>query len=249
MKKSRLKKEAMMPVNMFQSQLDQISDKGRDVLKSIEDYKFFVDQTSRVMKNDPALTEMIQSKKKNLEQSSQQIYDVVFDIENMDINAIYQRQQETINKEQEKPEEKKPEENKSEVSPENDKSEDTPENNKSEEKPPVNTSEDKPAEENHQTKPLDKKPEEEKSEEKPPVTTSRLRHTTMKREGSYIESEEAIFQRFPKAEKTNDHQYIAKENGITYFIGYDSLIDSWRIFGRTKSDPSVFQRLMDYFIR
>lgn len=226
MKKSRLKKEAMMPVNMFQSQLDQISDKGRDVLKSIEDYKFFVDQTSRVMKNDPALTEMIQSKKKNLEQSSQQIYDVVFDIENMDINAIYQRQQETINKEQEKPEEKKPEENKSEVSPENDKSEDTPEKNKPEEKSSINTSEDKP-----------------------PVTTSRLRHTTMKREGSYIESEEAIFQRFPKAEKTNDHQYIAKENGITYFIGYDSLIDSWRIFGRTKSDPSVFQRLMDYFIR
>ncbi|MDF2534320.1 MAG: hypothetical protein K0R18_477 [Bacillales bacterium] len=112
-KNTRLKKIAMMPINMFQSQLDQISDKGRDVLKSIEDYKFFVDQASRVMKNDPALTEMIQGKKKNLETSAQSIYDVVFDIENMDINAIYQRQQEVTdeNKNPEPKEEQKPEGN------------------------------------------------------------------------------------------------------------------------------------------
>lgn len=238
MKKSRLKKEAMMPVNMFQSQLDQISDKGRDVLKSIEDYKFFVDQTSRVMKNDPALTEMIQSKKKNLEQSSQQIYDVVFDIENMDINSIYERQQEAIDKEKES-EENKPEDDKSEEKPQTDTTENKPEDEKS---PP--------------DKPLDKKPEENKPEEetkesdtKPPVTTSRLISKKMKKESAYIESEEVLLQRFPKAEKTNDHQYIARENGTTYFIGFDSLINAWRVFGRTKSDPSIFQRLMDYFIK
>lgn len=97
--KSRLKKIALMPIQTFQSQLDQISDKGRDLLKAIEEYKFFVEQTSRVMKNDPALTEIIVSKKKNLEEASQKIYDIVFDIENLDISALYERQQEVINEE------------------------------------------------------------------------------------------------------------------------------------------------------
>lgn len=97
--KSRLKKIALMPVQTFQSQLDQISDKGRDLLKAIEEYKFFVEQTSRVMKNDPALTEIIVSKKKNLEEASQKIYDIVFDIENLDISALYERQQEVTNEE------------------------------------------------------------------------------------------------------------------------------------------------------
>lgn len=112
-KNTRLKKVAMMPINMFQSQLDQISDKGRDVLKAIEDYKFFVDQASRVMKNDPALTEMIQGKKKNLEQSAQQIYDVVFDIENMDINSMYQRQENVTDENQNGEQNKQPENNNS----------------------------------------------------------------------------------------------------------------------------------------
>lgn len=117
--KSRLKKVALMPTEMFKSQLDQISDKGRDVLKSIEEYKFFVEQTSRVMKNDPALTEVIVGKQKNLEESAQKIYDIVFDIENLDITALYERQQEVTNKENaekqpETPEEKPQEEPKEE---------------------------------------------------------------------------------------------------------------------------------------
>lgn len=99
---SRLKKLALMPTQMFQSQLDQISDKGRDVLKAIEEYKFFVEQTSRVMKNDPALTEVIIGKKKNLEEASTKIYDIVFDIENLDISSLYDRQQELTNHEENK---------------------------------------------------------------------------------------------------------------------------------------------------
>ncbi|MNV63065.1 hypothetical protein D3C71_1556420 [compost metagenome] len=91
--KSRLKKVALMAPDVFQKQVDQISDKGRDILKAIEDYKFFVEQVSRVVKNDPGLTQMITNKKKNLDQASQQIYDVVFDIENMDITTTYYNQQ------------------------------------------------------------------------------------------------------------------------------------------------------------
>lgn len=100
MKRSRLRKVALMPTQMFQSQLDQISDKGRDVLKTLEEYKFFVEQTSRVMKNDPALTEVIMGKKKNLEEASTKIYDIVFDIENLDITSLYERQQEVTNENQ-----------------------------------------------------------------------------------------------------------------------------------------------------
>lgn len=91
--KSRLKKIALMSPDVFEKQLDQISDKGRDVLKVIEDYKFFIEQVSRVMQNDPGVSQMIENKKKNLDQASQAIYDVVFEIENMDITTSYYNQQ------------------------------------------------------------------------------------------------------------------------------------------------------------
>lgn len=91
--KSRLKRVALMSPDIMEKQIEQISDKGRDVLKAIEDYKFFIDQTSRVIKNDPNAAEIIERKKKNLDQASQQIYDVVFDIENMDITTLYYDQQ------------------------------------------------------------------------------------------------------------------------------------------------------------
>lgn len=105
--KSRLKKVALMPVNMFQNQLDQISDKGRDVLKAIEDYKFFLDQVARIVKNDPGLAQTIVGKKKNLDNAANQIYDVVFDIENMDIISLYDRQEEGVEQNQ-KPNDNKP---------------------------------------------------------------------------------------------------------------------------------------------
>ncbi|AEO93291.1 gp20 [Bacillus phage G] len=136
---SRLKKTALMPTQMFESQLDQISDKGRDVLKALEDYKFFVDQTSRVMKNDPALIEVIVGKKKNLEEASAKIYDIVFDIENLDISALYERQEEKTNENQgiQVPE-SQDDSNKEEVKeePEKDSNEEVPkEENKEQENP------------------------------------------------------------------------------------------------------------------
>lgn len=94
--KSRLKKIAIMSPDMFQGQLDQISGQGRNILKSIEEYKFFVEQASRVVKNDAKLTEVIINKKKNLDQAAQQIYDVVFEIENVDVIALYKEQQDSI---------------------------------------------------------------------------------------------------------------------------------------------------------
>lgn len=129
LKRTRLKKVALMPGQMFQSQLDQISDKGRDVLKALEEYKFFVDQTARVMKNDPALTEVIVGKKKNLEEASNKIYDVVFDIENLDIAALYDRQQEVTD---EKPEDNESQEDKSTDDKQPEKKDSEPKEDKSE---------------------------------------------------------------------------------------------------------------------
>lgn len=101
--KSRLKKIALMSPDMFQGQLDQISDQGRNILKSIEEYKFFVEQASRVVQNDQKLTTLIINKKKNLDQAAQQIYDVVFEIENVDVIALYNEQQKATEDEKEEP--------------------------------------------------------------------------------------------------------------------------------------------------
>lgn len=245
MKKSRLKKEAMMPINMFQSQLDQISDKGRDVLKAIEDYKFFVDQASRVMKNDPALTEMIQSKKKNLEQSTQQIYDVVFDIENMDINSIYQRQQQVTNENEnggeteQKPSEEKQPENQQDAETEKESLED-----KIQEKPEEN----KPQEDKGEEDAEKGKAEEDSPPANKPVA-KRLKNKLEKTSEYAIgTTEEDVLRKFPTAKKTSEHQYIATKDGMTYYIGWDSLFERWKVFGRTQSEPNVFQKLMDFLV-
>ena len=94
---SKLKKVALMDPAVFENTLDQISDKGRAILKSIEDYKFSIDQTLRVVKNDQALTNIISQKKKNLEHAAQDLYTIVFEIENVDITEAYNEQEEATN--------------------------------------------------------------------------------------------------------------------------------------------------------
>jgi hypothetical protein len=91
--KSRLKKIALISPESAEKYIEQLSDKGRDVLKVIEDYKFFLDQTIRVIGSNPNMASMLERKKKNLDQASQQIYDAVFEIENMDITTSYYNQQ------------------------------------------------------------------------------------------------------------------------------------------------------------
>lgn len=160
--KSRLKKIALMPTEMFKSQLDQISDKGRDVLKVLEEYKFFVEQTSRVMKNDPALTEVIMSKKKNLEESAQKIYDIVFDIENLDISALYDRQQEVTNNE-EPDTSPQPEESEDLKLPDSEESPKAPEPSKTPEEPKAPATPEEPKEDKVEK---EEEPKEEKSDKK-----------------------------------------------------------------------------------
>lgn len=91
-----LRKRALMDPNVFQGQLEQLSDKGREILRSIEDYKFFFNQVIQVVKNDPELTERLLGRRKDLDQASDLIYDVVFYIENFDITSLYDRQEEAV---------------------------------------------------------------------------------------------------------------------------------------------------------
>lgn len=77
-------------VNPMKAQIDQISDKGRSILKDIEEYKFFIEQMARAMKNNQFLAQMVSDKKNILEEASQKIYDIVFEMENMDVMKIYE---------------------------------------------------------------------------------------------------------------------------------------------------------------
>lgn len=93
---SRLRKKAIMDPSVFEGTLDQISDKGRAILKAIEEYKFYIDQTLRMIKTNPALSNLITQKKKNLDHAAQDLYSIVFEIENIDILEEYKKQLEMI---------------------------------------------------------------------------------------------------------------------------------------------------------
>ena len=85
--------ESSLPSDMAsqeESQTKQIADKGRDSVEKIEEYKFFVDQMSKNMKANPALADAVKEKEKDLEQASQKIYDVVYEMENMDVMKQYE---------------------------------------------------------------------------------------------------------------------------------------------------------------
>ena len=88
----RLIKKALIDINIFKSTLSQLSTKGRGVLKNIEDYKFTIEQTTRLLANDQHLAQKIIQKKKILDQAAGLIYSVVFDIENIDITQEYDDQ-------------------------------------------------------------------------------------------------------------------------------------------------------------
>lgn len=89
----RLIKKAFMDIEVLKGTLEQLSDEGRDILRAIEDYKFKLEQASRVVANDQMLAQKINQKQKILDAAAGQIYGIVFDIENIDITQAYTDQQ------------------------------------------------------------------------------------------------------------------------------------------------------------
>lgn len=147
---SRLKKVALMNPEMFKGTLKQLGNKGRGILKGIEDYKFSLEQAARIVSNDPNLSQKIIEKKKALDKAAGEIYSIVFEIENIDITKEYQDQQNFINN----PELKNNEENVPNI-PEN-------KNNVPNKITPVNNNQENNTDEKENTKPeSEQEPEQE----------------------------------------------------------------------------------------
>lgn len=94
---SRLRKVALMSSEMFSGTLKQLGDKGRLILKNIEDYKFSLEQAARIVSNDNNLSQRLVEKKKELDAAAGQVYSIVFEIENIDITNEFQQQQQFVN--------------------------------------------------------------------------------------------------------------------------------------------------------
>ena len=88
---SRLKKLAM-DIAAFQGILEQTSDKGREILKSLEDFKFTLEQSARLLKNDQEIAQGMVQKRKSIDEITTKLYQLVFDIENMDISLAFNNQ-------------------------------------------------------------------------------------------------------------------------------------------------------------
>jgi hypothetical protein len=95
--KQRLIKKALMDIKMLEGTIEQLGDKGREILKGIEDFKFELEQAARIVANDPTLSQKIVQKRTILDQAAGQVYAIVFDLENIDITQAYQEQQLMMN--------------------------------------------------------------------------------------------------------------------------------------------------------
>jgi len=93
---SRLKKIIAMDMNAFQGTINQTSQKGRDILKSLEDFKFTLEQTARLLNNNQELAQGMISKRKSIDEISGKLYQIVFDIENMDISESFNNQSQPV---------------------------------------------------------------------------------------------------------------------------------------------------------
>lgn len=92
---SRLKKLAM-DASTFQGTIDQTSKKGREILKSLEDLKFTFEQTARLLKNNQEIAQGIIQKRKEIDVITSKLYQIVFDIENMDISLAFNNQNQPV---------------------------------------------------------------------------------------------------------------------------------------------------------
>ena len=92
---SRLRKLAM-DASTFQGTIDQTSKKGREILKSLEDLKFTFEQTARLLKNNQEIAQGIIQKRKEIDVITSKLYQIVFDIENMDISLAFNNQNQPV---------------------------------------------------------------------------------------------------------------------------------------------------------
>ena len=73
--------------------INNLVQSGRGVLKSIENYKFQLTQSEKMMQSNETLLTKLQQKEKILDSASAQIYGIIFDLENFDLTPNYSNEQ------------------------------------------------------------------------------------------------------------------------------------------------------------
>lgn len=77
---------------LIEHSIEQISNSGRSLLKEIEKFKFNLEQTSRMLSQIPQLSQGMMSKRKSVNEISNKLYQIIFDIENTDISLSFQQE-------------------------------------------------------------------------------------------------------------------------------------------------------------
>ena len=77
---------------LIKSSIEQISNTGREVLKQVEKFKFNLEQTSRMLSQNPQLSQGMMATRKSVNEISEKLYQIIFDIENTDISLAFQQE-------------------------------------------------------------------------------------------------------------------------------------------------------------
>ena len=77
---------------LIKSSIEQISNTGREVLKQVEKFKFNLEQTSRMLSQNPQLSQGMMAKRKSVNEISEKLYQIIFDIENTDISLAFKQE-------------------------------------------------------------------------------------------------------------------------------------------------------------
>lgn len=80
-----------MDMEIIKKSYEQISNKGRDILKQLEEFKFTLEQSERLFQNNQQLLKNIDNKRNSIDEVSNKIYQLVFDIENTDISKTFEQ--------------------------------------------------------------------------------------------------------------------------------------------------------------
>ena len=79
-------------ITMYENTFKNMSNEGRKILKSLEKFKFSLEQGSRIVSQIPQLSSGLMSKRKSIDEISNKLYQLVFDLENTDISNSFQQE-------------------------------------------------------------------------------------------------------------------------------------------------------------
>lgn len=79
-------------ITMYENTFKNMSNEGRKILKSLEKFKFSLEQGSRIVSQIPQMSSGLMSKRKSIDEISNKLYQLVFDLENTDISNSFQQE-------------------------------------------------------------------------------------------------------------------------------------------------------------